>query len=148
MKEIALFLYECSQQICSHTYPNAKEERILQNLFHLFSSLFLCFMINCVTCPVKAITSTVDMSEITIMAVRNSCMTLHDSSSPTVAGINIIGIIYIRNLPVSFTADSFITPQHSAVNSMTMPYMLAGIGNGIILFNNSPTSDIAMIISN
>ena len=99
-------------------------------------------------CPVAAMTSTVDMSDIAIIAVRNSCMTPHASMSPTVVGMNIMGIMYMRNLPVSFTADSLMAPVHSAVNSMSMPYMLPGIGKGIVLFSNSPRSDIASIISN
>jgi hypothetical protein len=51
-------------------------------------------------------------------------------------------------LPVSFTADSFINPVHNAVKSITMPYMLAGMGKGIMRFNNSPISEMAIIISN
>ena len=99
-------------------------------------------------CPVAAITITVETSEMTIMAVRKFCITPHESMSPTVVGMNIIGIMYMRNLPVSLTADSLIVPVHSAVKSMSMPYMLPGIGRGITLFSSSPKSDMAIIISN
>ena len=84
----------------------------------------------------------------TIIAVKKFCMISHESMSPTVAGINIMGIMYIRNLPVSFTAESFIIPVHNAVKSMSMPYMLPGMGSGMTLLSNSPKSDIASIISN
>lgn len=98
--------------------------------------------------PVAAMTMTVVTSEMTIIAVKKFCMIPHESMSPTVVGINIMGIMYIRNLPVSFTAESFITPVHNAVKSMSMPYMLPGMGSGMTLFNNSPKSEIASIISN
>ena len=99
-------------------------------------------------CPVAAITSTVDMTEITIMAMMNSCITSHDSMSPTAGGMNINGIIVMSSLPVSFTADSLMTPVHSAVNSIVIPYMLAGIGSGIMRFSISPMKEIASIIPN
>ena len=62
--------------------------------------------------------------------------------------MNIIGIISIRNLPASLTASSFIAPVISPINIITIPYILAGIGNGSIYFNNSPTKVIPMITIN
>ncbi len=59
--------------------------------------------------------------DITIIAVRNSCITPQASINPTVGGININGNIYIKNLPVSFTADKGNTSVASAVNSITIP---------------------------
>ena len=90
----------------------------------------------------------VDIRAITIIAVRNPCIISQDSSNPTVAGINIIGIICTRKCPVSFTADSLMTPVHNDVKSIIIPYMLAGIGSGIRRLSSSPMSDIAKIISN
>ena len=54
----------------------------------------------------------------------------------------------MRNLPVSFTADNFIIPLQRRVNIITIPYILAGIGSGIIWLRISPISDIAVIIAN
>ena len=76
---------------------------------------------NCVICPDAANTVTVDNSEITIMATRNSFITPHDSMSFTLGGMNISGIMYIKNLPVSFTADNFMSPVDSAANIITIP---------------------------
>ena len=58
------------------------------------------------------------------------------------------GIRYMRNLPASLTMFSFMSPVHRPVKSIIIPYMLAGTGRGITLLSNSPTSDIAKIISN
>ena len=68
--------------------------------------------------------------------------------SLTVAGMNIIGIICTRKWPVSLTAESFMTPVHSAVKRIAMPYMLAGMGSGMMRLSSSPMSDIARMISN
>ena len=45
----------------------------------------------------------------------------HDDISPTPAGINITGIISIRKLPASFTDSSFIIPDKSPANNITIP---------------------------
>lgn len=93
-------------------------------------------------------TTIVETSEMTIIAVRKLCISFHFSSSPTVAGMNIIGNICTRKWAVSFTAGNFIAPVHNAVNSITMPYMLAGMGSGIMWLSNSPMSEMARMIVN
>ena len=99
-------------------------------------------------CPAAPITAMVDTMDITMIATMNSCIISHDSISPTAGAMNMSGIIIMRNLPVSRTCESFSTPVHRAVKSMSMPYMLAGIGSGITLLRSSPTNDIRSIIPN
>lgn len=99
-------------------------------------------------CPVAAITAMVLTKEIAIIATRNSFILSQLSNKPTPGAINISGIIKIRNLPASLTADNFMAPVHSRANKIIIPYMLAGMGRGIKRFKISPTNDIASIISN
>ena len=99
-------------------------------------------------CPDASITNTVESSDMTIIAVRKFCITSQDSSRPTVAGMNIIGIICMRKCPVSLTDESLTTPMQSAVKRMSIPYMLAGTGSGMVRLSSSPNSEIASIISN
>ena len=99
-------------------------------------------------CPDAAITVTVETSVMAMSAVRNPCMVSQESSNPTAAGTNMTGNIDMRNMPASFTADTFMTPVQSAVKRIAIPYMLAGTGRGMSLLSSSPASDIARIISN
>lgn len=68
--------------------------------------------------------------------------------SPTAGAMNMSGIIDMRNFPHSFTALSLMMPVHSAVKSIAIPYMLAGIGSGMRLLRISPIKDIATIMAN
>jgi hypothetical protein len=45
----------------------------------------------------------------------------HDDIRPTPAGINITGIISIRNRPASLTASSLINPVRRPANKITIP---------------------------
>ena len=45
----------------------------------------------------------------------------HDSSKPTADGINISGIISIRNRDVSFMSSTFTILKQRLINSSTMP---------------------------
>ena len=71
-----------------------------------------------------------------------------DDMSPTPAGINITGIISIMNLPALLTELSGIRPVSRPMKSITMPYMLAGTGNGSKYLSISPTNEIASMMRN
>ena len=71
-----------------------------------------------------------------------------DDISPTPAGINMTGIISIMNLPALLTELSGIRPVSRPMKSITMPYMLAGTGNGSKYLSISPTNEIASMMRN
>lgn len=66
-------------------------------------------------------TSTVESTVITQTGSQTGAKISHVSSSPTAAGINMTGIISIKNLPVSLTASNFTAPAHSARNINSSP---------------------------
>ena len=78
-------------------------------------------MIACDTFPVTAITATKTTTVTTLTGTNIGFSTPHDDINPTPAGINITGMISIKNFPVSFTASSFIIPNTSPANKRTIP---------------------------
>jgi hypothetical protein len=51
--------------------------------------------------------------------------------------MNIAGITSIKNFPASRTWSNFITPVSRHTKRITIPYILAGIGNGNIVLSIS-----------
>ena len=90
----------------------------------------LLSIIHCESLPVTTITTIVEIMVITHIGKRIGCNVLHLVINPTPAGINIIGIISIKNLPVSFTESSLMKPNNNPLNINSIPYVLAGMGNG------------------
>ena len=72
----------------------------------------------------------------------------HESNNPTAAGRNKTGIISIKNALVSLIALNGIIPDLRQMNSMRIPYILAGTGSGRTAFKNSPAKDIRTIMLN
>ena len=60
------------------------------------------------------------------------------SIRPAEAGINIRGIISIKNIEAPSTCSILTTFKTSNASIMTSPYMLAGMGSGKTAFNTSP----------
>ena len=54
----------------------------------------------------------------------------------------------MRKRPASLTFSSFIKPVSSHTKRITIPYILAGTGNGKIYLSNSPIKEITKIIIN
>ena len=72
----------------------------------------------------------------------------HESISPTAAGMNIIGIISIKKMLVSLISATLMILHSRHANKITIPYMLAGTGNGRNSWSSSPINDINNIIPN
>ena len=66
------------------------------------------------------------------------CKLSQDWVSATPAGINITGIISIKNRAACFTCSIFTIPFHKHSKSKSNPYTLAGTGKGNSSFNSSP----------
>jgi len=66
----------------------------------------------------------------------------------TVGGINNNGMIDRKKSAVSSISLSLMILVQRAVNRMNKPYMLAGIGRGIMLLRNSPIKVIMLNIVN
>jgi len=66
----------------------------------------------------------------------------------TVGGINNNGIMDRKKSAVSSISSSLMTFVQRAVNRMTKPYILAGIGRGTMMFNNSPMKVMMLNIVN
>ena len=72
----------------------------------------------------------------------------HDDIRPTPAGMNMTGMISMRNLPTLFTSSSLRILVCRQINMITIPYILAGIGSGTMYLSISPIKDMARIIRN
>ena len=52
---------------------------------------------------------------------KNGKLILVTAINPTPAGINMTGMISIRNFPTSFTASSLMIPLSNPINKITIP---------------------------
>ena len=75
-------------------------------------------------------------------------MAAHESMSPTAAGMNITGMMAMRNVLVSRISVTFIHFIIKQMNSNTIPYILAGIGSGMKKWSSSPMKVKAIIMMN
>lgn len=66
--------------------------------------------------------------------------------TPTEGAMNMIGIIFTKNCPVSFTWPIGMIPVLSATNINISPYTLAGMGSGRRYFTSSATNVTISII--
>ena len=100
------------------------------------------------TRPVTIITTTVVITVIRMIGTHTGFSMPQAVSNPTPAGINITGMISMRNSAASLTCSSLIMCVPSAISMITSPYTLAGTGSGIRTCNASPIADISKIIQN
>ena len=66
-------------------------------------------------------TATVETTVITMYGTSDDFIISHDVTSPTAAGINISGMISIRNILVSLTDSTGIIPVFRHINIITIP---------------------------
>ena len=85
---------------------------------------------------------------IRLTGIKTGCKICQDAIRPTPAGINITGMISMRNMPASFTEESGTSPDNRPINRITIPYILAGIGRGSRNFSASPAKEMPRMIKN
>ncbi len=68
--------------------------------------------------------------------------------SPTAAGINMGGMISIRNFPAVCTCSTLMIFRQRAASIRIRPYMLAGIGRGMTAYKISPRKVTKRMIPN
>lgn len=110
--------------------------------------LFFLDTISWAITPLTPITKIVVIIVITTTSNNIGFSVSNEIINPTPAGINIIGIISIRNFEVLLTWSIFMILNIKARSISTNPYTLPGTGRGINILSISPINDINNIIKN
>ena len=98
--------------------------------------------------PEASMTVMMTTTVMTLTGTSTGLSVPHDDIRPTPAGMNMTGMISMRNLPTLFTSSSLRILVCRQINMITIPYILAGIGSGTMYLSISPIKDMARIIRN